>query len=198
MTFSVAEGRTLGISGASGAGKSTIAHLLARFWEYERGSIRIGERELRDCDPDDVRQVIAMLPQDVYLFNATIGDNVLLGYPDAGVAELNAVCRATGLEQLLQQLPHGLDTLVGENGFKLSGGERQRVGLARTLLKPAPIVVLDEPTAHLDEETERSVLESLWPLIEGHTAIVISLRPAVLARVDEVLHLAGGRVVEGG
>ena len=134
-----------------------------------------------------------MAPQDIYLFNTTLRDNVLLASPEASDVELDAACGAAQIRELIALLPEGYDTLTGENGVRLSGGERQRLALARALLKDAPILILDEPTANLDVETEHRLLASLQPLLSGKTVLLISHRPAVWAYADRVIELRHGR-----
>jgi ATP-binding cassette subfamily C protein CydC len=194
-SFRLLQGEKLAIAGESGAGKSTIVNLMLRFWEYEAGDILLGRRSLREYDSDYVRSKIGVMPQDVYLFNTTLRDNVALSRPDASDAEIEAACEAAQLHDMIAALPEGYDTVVGENGVRLSGGERQRLALARVILKHAPILILDEPTANLDAETEQCVLESLDAFAAGRTVLMISHRPAVWAHADRVITMQDGKVL---
>jgi ATP-binding cassette subfamily C protein CydC len=167
-------GERLAIVGPSGAGKSTVANLLLRFWEYDEGNISLGGRDLREYATEDVRSLIGVVPQNVHLFNATVRDNLLLADPDASDEDLEAACRQALLHDFIVRLPQSYDTMIGENGVLLSGGERQRLAVARVLVKGAPIVILDEPTANLDAQTERKLMESLEPFLAGRTVLVMS------------------------
>ncbi len=195
VSFRVARGEVLGIAGASGAGKSTIANLALRFWDYDAGDILIGGTEIRALRAEDVREEIAMMPQDVHLFNTTIRENILLARPEASDEDVEAACEVAMLAGVIEGLPDRYDTMVGENGVRLSGGERQRIGIARAVLKDAPIMILDEPTANLDAETERALMEALRPVFSNRTVIVISHREAALECADRVLHVSRGRVI---
>jgi thiol reductant ABC exporter CydC subunit len=194
VSFRVAAGERLGIVGPSGAGKSTIAHLLLRFWECQEGRITLGGRDLRDYRADDVRAVMGTMPQDVHLFHGSVRDNLYLADPDATDDQIARACRQALLDDVIRRLPDGYDSIIGEDGVLLSGGERQRLALARVILKDAPIVILDEPTANLDAPTEQRLMDSLEPFLSTRTVVIISHRPAALARVDHVLHLDLGRV----
>ena len=189
MSFRVPAGGRLAIAGPSGSGKTTIVGLLLRFVEAEAGSVRVGVDDVRDHRADDVRALIGVVPQELYLFNGTLRDNLLLADGDADDEAIAAACERAQLGDLLEGLPSGLDTLVGEDGFKLSGGERQRVGVARLLLKDAPIAILDEATAHLDVETERAVLRELDAFGAGRTMLIASHRPAALELAETRLTL---------
>jgi ATP-binding cassette subfamily C protein CydC len=189
VSFSVPSKGRVALSGPSGSGKSTLVHLLLRFWEYQDGHIRLGGHELRNYRADDVRRKIAVVSQQTHLFNTSIRDNLLLADADASDENLVAVCQKAQIHEFFQGLPQGYDTLVGENGVRLSGGERQRLAIARALLKDAPIIILDEATAHLDPVTERQVWQGLDELVADRTLLVISHRPSSLAQVDEVIRL---------
>ena len=193
-SFVVPAGSRVALVGPSGAGKSTIVNLLLRFWDYDAGRIAIGGRDLRDYRSDDVRAMLGVVPQTVYVFNSTVRDNLLLANADASDGEIVAACRQALLHDFIERLPEGYDTLVGENGARLSGGERQRLAIARVILKGAPIVVLDEPTAHLDVRTERELMRSLEPFLSGRTVLVISHRPVPRDGVDQVIALERGHV----
>ena len=191
----VPPGSTVAIVGPSGSGKSTLANLLLRFWDYDAGSIRLGDAELRDLTAADARRAVAVVAQRDHLFDTTLRDNLSLGDHDADDARLWAACAAAGVESTIRALPDALDTRAGEDGSRLSGGERQRVMIARALLTDAPILILDEATAHLDGDLQRQVLEGVAEWREGLTTIVISHDAAAVAGVDLVVRLAEGRLV---
>ncbi len=195
VSFEVHPGQRIGIIGHSGSGKSTIVNLLLRFWEYRSGVIRLGGRDLRDYRAGDIRDLMSVVPQDVHLFNASVRDNLLLANPDATDHEIVAACRLALLHDFIEGLPRGYDTPIGENGVLLSGGERQQLAIARAVLRNAPIVILDEPTANLDWETERNLMQSLEPFLAGRTVLIISHRPLAYERANQVIQLERGRIV---
>ena len=198
ITFSVPAGGCVAIVGASGAGKSTLANALLRFWEPEAGEIRLDGCDLRDVAPEAVRRQIGVVTQQTHLFNMTIGDNLRLARPGATQAEIEAAARAAQIHDWIMSLAEGYDTWVGEQGLRLSGGERQRLAIARALLKNAPVLILDEPTANLDTASERDLLAALAPLMVGRTTLIITHSLFGLERVDEILVLERGRIVERG
>jgi thiol reductant ABC exporter CydC subunit len=189
LSFTVPPGGSLAIVGPSGSGKSTLVNLLARFWEYDDGEIRIGGRSVRDMTGDEVRALLGVVPQDVHLFNATIRDNLAVADADVTDETVVAACRMAQVHDAIAALPAGYQTRVGENGLLLSGGERQRLAIARAIIKDAPILILDEATANLDVATERQLMASLAPFIAGRTTIVISHRPSVAAGMDRTIGL---------
>ncbi len=197
VSFSVPSGGRAAIVGSSGSGKSTIVNLLLRFWDYEQGQILIGGRDLHEYAIEDVRRMLAVVPQQVHLFNATLRDNLVLANPDASDAQIVAACTMAQVHDFVQSLPQGYDTLIGENGLLLSGGERQRLAVARAILKNAPVLILDEATANLDTLTEQRLLEALEPFMRGRTVLIISHRRMVRAHVDQVIMLEKGRVIAG-
>jgi ATP-binding cassette subfamily C protein CydCD len=198
VSFDLRQGGCLAVVGPSGAGKSTLIKLLLRFWDYQAGDIWLGGDELRDCEPEAVRRLMSVVSQNTYLFNATIRDNLLLARPDAGQAELERAVRQAQLHEFIQDLPASYDTWVGERGLRLSGGERQRLAIARALLKEAPILILDEPTANLDTVTEQAVLHAIRGLMAGRTTLIATHRLVGLEGAGEILVLQAGRVVERG
>jgi ATP-binding cassette, subfamily C, bacterial CydCD len=198
ITFSVPAGGCVAIVGASGAGKSSLANALLRFWEPEAGEIRLDGCEPRDVAPEAVRQQIGVVAQQTYLFNMTIGDNLRLARSGATQAEIEAAARAAQIHDWIVSLTEGYDTWVGEQGLRLSGGERQRLAIARALLKNAPVLILDEPTANLDTASEHDLLAALTPLMVGRTTLIITHSLFGLERVDEILVLERGRIVERG
>ena len=198
ITFSVPAGGSVAIVGASGAGKSSLANALLRFWEPEAGEIRLGGCDLRDVAPEAVRQQICVVAQQTHLFNMTIGDNLRLARHGASQAEIEAAARAAQIHDWIVSLAEGYDTWVGEQGLRLSGGERQRLAIARALLKNASVWILDEPTANLDTASERDLLAALAPLMVGRTTLIITHSLFGLERVGEILVLERGRIVERG
>jgi ATP-binding cassette subfamily C protein CydC len=187
LDLTIPDGTSLGLIGASGSGKTTLVNLLLRFRTYGEGRILLGDTELRDLAQDDVRAAIALVPQRIDLFDATVRDNLSLA--DAGLTDERMVeaCRAAAIHDVIEALPDGYDTRIGEDGVRLSAGERQRLAIARALVKDAPILVLDEPTANLDADTERRVLDGLAGAMKGRTTLVITHREAVAARMDRVI-----------
>jgi ATP-binding cassette subfamily C protein CydC len=198
ISFSVPQGHCLAIVGPSGAGKSTLANLLVRFWDYEQGSISLGGYELKTLRQHDVHHCIGVIEQKTHLFNATVRENLLMARPDASEEEIEQAARQALLHDFIQSLPQGYDTLLGEQGFKFSGGERQRLAIARAFLKDAPILLLDEPTAHLDASTEEGILRSLRTFMQGRTTIMITHRLVGLDMADEILVMQDGRIKERG
>ena len=194
LSFTAAPGSCTVIVGPSGAGKSSLVNVLARFWEYESGTICVGGHDLRGYQAEDARALLGVVAQQTHLFNGTVRDNLLLADGDATDGQIEDACRAAQLHDFIAGLPEGYDTLVGENGLKLSGGERQRLAIARVLLKAAPILILDEATAHLDAVTEKQVLDGIAPFMAGRTTLIITHRAQALAHVDQVIALEQGRL----
>jgi thiol reductant ABC exporter CydC subunit len=198
VSFDLPPGGCLAIVGPSGAGKSTLVNLLLRFWDDEEGSITLGECDLREYPADDVRRMMGVVSQSTHLFNGTLRDNLLIAKPDASQTELEQAVRRAQLGAFIRSLPQGFDTWIGEQGLRLSGGERQRLAIARALLKDAPILILDEPTANLDPVTEREVMQSIHELMQGRTTLIVTHRLVDLDVADEILVLCAGRVIERG
>lgn len=194
LDLHIAAGERVALVGPSGIGKSTLVALLLRFEDYEDGTIRIGGRELRDLDQEQARSLLSVVPQDVHLFNATIEDNLVLADAEADASAIEGACRMAQLDGLIEGLPDGYRTVVGEDGLLLSGGERRRLAVARAILKDAPIVVFDEATADLDSSTELAMWGALDSWLEGKTVLVISHRPTIAHHVDRVVSLDGARV----
>ncbi len=190
--------RRVAVVGASGSGKSTLVHLLLRFWDVPPRSYVLDATDARDWPSDRVRAAFAFSAQRVHLFTGTLRENLVLGAPDAGEAELRAALAAARLDELVARLPQGLDTWVGEQGQRLSEGERQRLALARALLREAPFLLLDEPTAHLDAIAEREVLGEIVRAGAGRATLLVTHRLVGLGAFDEVVVLDHGRVVERG
>ncbi|WP_188113956.1 ABC transporter ATP-binding protein [Streptomyces apricus] len=198
ISFRAGAGQTVALVGSSGAGKSTIAALLPRLYDADEGSVRIGGVDVRDLSAASVRATLGMVTQDGHLFHESVRANLLLARPDAGEDELWDVLRRARLDDLVRSLPDGLDTVVGERGYRLSGGERQRMTIARLLLARQRVVVLDEATAHLDNTSEAAVQAALAEALEGRTAVVIAHRLSTVRAADLILVVEAGRIVERG
>ncbi|MFE5913496.1 ABC transporter ATP-binding protein [Streptomyces wedmorensis] len=198
VTLSVPEGRRLAVVGPSGAGKTTLLQLLARFHDVDAGAVRIGGVDVREMDTAELMARIAIVFQDVYLFDGTIEENVRLGRPDATDAEVRAAAAAARLDEVIERMPGGWSAHVGEGGALLSGGERQRVSIARALLKDAPIVLLDEITSALDPVNEAAVHAGIEELMAGRTVVLVAHRMGTVRRADSIAFLDAGRVVEQG
>ncbi|WP_190329512.1 ABC transporter ATP-binding protein [Streptomyces venezuelae] len=198
ISFRAEPGQTVALVGSSGAGKSTIAQLLPRLYDTDEGAVRIGGVDVRDLSAESMRATLGMVTQDGHLFHESVRDNLLLARPDATEDELWDVLRRSRLEELVRSLPDGLDTVVGERGYRLSGGERQRMTIARLLLAGQRVVILDEATAHLDNTSEAAVQEALAEALEGRTAVVIAHRLSTVRSADQILVVEAGQIVERG
>jgi ABC-type multidrug transport system fused ATPase/permease subunit len=198
INLHVRPGDTVALVGHTGAGKSTIVHLLTRFYEFDSGEILIDGEPLRDFSKSALRSAVGMVTQESFLFNGSIRDNLRLGKPAATDDELWDVLDAANARAFVERLPEGLATVVGERGVKLSVGEKQRVSIARALLKDPPILVLDEATASVDTQTERLIQEALDRLMAGRTSFVIAHRLSTVRHADQILVLDHGRIVERG
>lgn len=198
VSFTAPIGQLTALVGPSGAGKSTILSLAARFYDPSVGTVSLDGVSLADLSREELRHEIAVVTQDVFLFHATLRDNIAFGAPAATPDELGAAVDAAQLHDLIQRLPEGLDTVVGERGFRLSGGEKQRVSIARALLRQAPYLLLDEATSSLDSQAERRLQAALAELIEGRTVIAIAHRLSTIQRADQILVVDAGRIVERG
>ena len=198
LSFQVGEGETVALVGMTGAGKSTTAALLPRLYDVWDGSVRIGGRDVRDLPVAFVRRGVAMVLQDVFLFDGTVRENLLIARPGASDQELVAAARAANADEFVDRLPGGYDARVGERGVRLSGGQKQRLSIARALLKDAPILVLDEATSSVDAETEGLIQEALGRLTRGRTTIVIAHRLSTIRRADRIVVIDAGRAAEVG
>lgn len=198
LSFRIEPGESLAIVGPSGAGKTTLVHLLPRFFDPLSGAVRLDGVDLRDLKLGDLRAQIALVMQEPILLPATIAENLAYGRPDATPAEIEAAARAAHADEFIRALPQRYETLVGEGAARLSVGEKQRISLARAFLKDAPILVLDEPTSALDAESEALVVSSLGALMRGRTTLVVAHRFSTIRRVDRVLVLAEGRLAQLG
>ncbi|MGW6567516.1 ABC transporter ATP-binding protein [Streptomyces sp. NPDC054975] len=198
LSLSVPEGQRLAVVGPSGAGKSTLLQLLARFYDVDAGAVRVGGADVRAVRTEMLMAQVAVVFQDVHLFDGTIEDNVRLGRPDATGAEVRAAAAAARLDEVIQRLPEGWATPVGEGGARLSGGERQRVSIARALLKDAPIVLLDEITSALDPANEAAVHAGIERLTAGRTVVMVAHRLRTVRHADRIVFLDDGRIAEEG
>lgn len=198
ISFTIPAGKTVAVVGASGSGKSTLARLLFRFYDVDRGAIRLHGIDLRALTQQSLRGAIGIVPQDTVLFNDTIAYNIRYGRPEASDDALVAAARAAQLTEFVTRLPEGYESRVGERGLKLSGGEKQRVAIARALLKNPPVLIFDEATSALDSRTEQAIQGSLDAAASGRTALVIAHRLSTVMHADEILVLDAGHIVERG
>ncbi|MGP8163842.1 MAG: ABC transporter ATP-binding protein [Acidimicrobiales bacterium] len=198
VTFRAEPGQLVALIGPSGAGKTTITHLVARLYDVRSGAVRINGLDVRDVTLDSLRSGVGMVTQDAHMFHDTIRANLLYAKPDATDAELREALAGAQILSLVDDLPEGLDTLVGDRGYRLSGGEKQRMAIARLLLKAPDVVVLDEATAHLDSESEAAVQRALKTALTGRTSLVIAHRLSTVRDADLVLVIDAGRIVERG
>lgn len=198
LTFHVNPGEKVALAGHSGAGKSTIIQLLMRFYDVQKGSIQVDDRQLSEWDLQNLRSHVGMVPQEVLLFGGSIRENIAYAKPGATEEELILASKKANAWQFISQFPEGLDTLVGERGVKLSGGQRQRVAIARAILKDPSILILDEATSSLDAESEFLVQEALDELMKGRTTIIIAHRLATIRKADRIYVLSDGEIVEQG
>lgn len=198
VSFTAPSGQLTALVGPSGAGKTTITALVSRMYDPNDGAVRIGGHDLRDVTLESLHDVVGVVTQDAHLFHDTIRANLLYARPSATGAELEQACRAAQIWDLIRELPDGLDTVVGDRGYRLSGGEKQRVALARLLLKAPSVMVLDEATAHLDSESEALVQRALAVALAGRTSLVIAHRLSTVRDASQILVVDEGRVVESG
>lgn len=198
VSFTLSEGEHLAIVGPSGSGKTTLVNLLLRFWDYENGRIAIGGRDIRTYCQDDLRQWIGVVSQRTHLFNSTVRENLLVACSTATDDEIIAATQKAHIHDFIESLPQGYETQIGEQGTKLSGGERQRLAVARALLKDAPLLILDEPTANLDPMTGQAVMQDVRKAMHGRTVLLITHRLTDLDTFDQIVVLLDGRVVQQG
>jgi ATP-binding cassette subfamily B protein len=198
VSFTAPSGQLTALVGPSGGGKTTITNLAARLYDPDGGAVRVGGYDLRDVTQDSLHDAVGVVTQDAHLFHDTLGANLLYARPTATVAEVEQACRAAQIWQLIETLPDGLNTVVGDRGYRLSGGEKQRVALARLLLKAPTVVILDEATAHLDSESEAAVQRALQTALAGRTSLVIAHRLSTIRDADQILVIDSGRVAERG
>ena len=198
VSFVARAGTTTAIVGASGAGKSTMLNLVSRFWDPSGGEVRIGGVDVRKLTHQQLFEHITVVFQDVYLFRATVRENIAFGRPHSTDEEIVAAARAAQAHEFIEALPLGYETMVGEGGANLSGGERQRLSIARAVLKNSPIVLLDEPTSSLDALNDRAVRTALTALLRGKTVLVVAHRLPTIQSADQILVVDAGRIVQRG
>jgi ATP-binding cassette subfamily B protein len=198
MSFSAPAGKLTALVGPSGAGKTTITQLVARMYDPNDGAVLVGGLDIRDVTLDSLHDVVGVVTQDAHLYHDTIRANLLYARPSASEADLVAAAKAAQIWDLIAVLPDGLDTIVGDRGYRLSGGEKQRIALARLLLKAPSVVVLDEATAHLDSESEAAVQQALSVALQGRTSLVIAHRLSTVREADQILVIESGKVAESG
>jgi ABC-type multidrug transport system fused ATPase/permease subunit len=197
-SFSLPVGKRMAIVGPSGAGKTTLLNLLLRFWDFQDGEITFGGQDIRGFDPEELRQQYAVVSQHTHLFNASLRENLLIAKPDATETEIVRAAQNARIHAFIETLPESYDTFIGEQGMNLSAGERQRIAIARAILKDAPILILDEPTANLDTLTEMAVLESVHKLMQGRSTLLATHRLIGMEWMDEILVLRTGKIIERG
>jgi ATP-binding cassette subfamily B protein len=198
VDFAVKPGQMVALVGHSGAGKTTISHLVSRIYDVSDGAVLIDGIDIRTVSFASLRDVVGIVTQDAHLFHDTIRENLLFAKPDATEGEMREALSRAQIDELIDQLPDGLDTLVGDRGYRLSGGEKQRLAIARLLLKAPDIVVLDEATAHLDSESEAAVQRALDTALVGRTSLVIAHRLSTIRNADLILVLEQGKIVQRG
>jgi ATP-binding cassette, subfamily B, bacterial len=198
VDITISPGELVALVGPSGAGKTTLTYLMPRLYDVTRGSIEIDGIDVRDIRLESLGEIVGMVTQETYLFNASVRDNLRYGNPDATDGELEAAARAAHIWERIEEFPDGLNTVVGERGYKMSGGEKQRLAIARVILKDPRILILDEATSALDTHSERLVQQALEPLTQGRTTVAIAHRLSTILAADTILYLDRGRVIERG
>lgn len=198
ITLDIPEGTTAAIVGPSGGGKTTLCHLLSRFWDVDGGQVILGGHDVREYDMDSLMQNFSFVFQNVYLFHDTIANNIRFGQPDAPMEQVIAAAKKARCHDFIRKLPQGYDTLIGEAGSSLSGGERQRLSIARAMMKDAPIIILDEATANVDPENEKELMEAIQELTRKKTVIMIAHRLKTVRHADQILVVDKGQIVQRG
>lgn len=198
VSCKISQGNVTALVGPSGSGKSTISKLIARFWDIQKGTITVGNKDIKTINPESLMQEMSFVFQDVTLFNDTIFNNIQMGNPNATKEQVFAAAKAAYCDEFVRNMPDGYNTILGENGSTLSGGERQRISIARALLKDSPIILLDEATASLDPENEVFVQKAIAKLVENKTVIIIAHRLRTVVDADQILVLDNGKLVEYG
>lgn len=198
VSFTARQGEVTALVGPSGGGKTTAAKLAARFWDIDSGEIMLGGKDISQIDPEKLLRNYAVVFQDVLLFNASITDNIRIGRRNATDEEIRHVARLARCDEFISRMPHGYDTIIGENGETLSGGERQRISIARALLKDSPVILLDEATASLDAENETLIQAGISELVRNKTVIIIAHRMRTVCNADKIVVLKNGSICEQG
>jgi ATP-binding cassette, subfamily C, bacterial CydC len=198
LSFTLAPGETVALVGESGAGKTTCANLLMRFWDPQHGTIRVGGCDMRDLPIETLRRKVTLVAQDVFLFNGTIADNIRLGRPDASDVEIERAARLAQAHEFIASLPKGYATPCGERGTRLSGGQRQRIAISRAFLRDAPVLIMDEAVSNLDTENELALRQAMNEVRRGRTVLIIAHRPSTIRSADRILMIEDGRIVEQG
>ncbi|MEE2832869.1 MAG: ABC transporter ATP-binding protein [Candidatus Latescibacterota bacterium] len=198
VSFDIPSGQVVAVVGHTGAGKTTVSHLLPRYYDPQKGAVAIGGHDVRNLPLTWVRGHMASVDQDVFLFHGTVGDNIRFGRPEASDSDLHTAAAAANADEFIEQLPESYDTLIGERGVRLSGGQKQRLAIARAILRDAPILILDEATSAVDTHTELLIQEALARLMAQRTTLVIAHRLSTVRHVDSIVVLEAGRVLETG
>jgi ATP-binding cassette subfamily B protein len=201
VNLRVDPGEAVAVVGATGSGKSTLLSLVPRFYDPDEGSVLVGEADIRELDPEELRRNVGIVPQETFLFSETVRDNITFGNPDAGVEEVEKAAKIAGIHDQILAFPEGYDTMVGEWGITLSGGQKQRVAIARALVKDPKILILDDATSSVDAETEKSIQEALRGTLQasaGRTTFIVAHRLSTILLADRIVVLERGRVVETG
>lgn len=198
ISFAIEPGQRIGIVGHTGSGKSTILSLIPRFYDATSGTVRIDGVDVRNYQLHEFRQQMGFVLQDTVLFSGSVRDNIVFGRPDATEVEIVEAARMANAHEFISQLPHGYDSLVGERGLGLSGGQRQRIGIARALIRNNPILLMDEPTAALDAESEQAVIDALDRLMAERTVVIIAHRFSTIRSADKIIVLNDGEIAEEG
>jgi ATP-binding cassette subfamily B protein len=198
LSVTIPRGQTVALVGRTGSGKSTVARLLARFYDVSQGKILIDGRDIREFRLDSLREQVGIVPEEPFLFSLSIRDNIAYGRPQAPMADVIRAARAAGATEFIEQLPGGFDTVVGERGYTLSGGQRQRLAIARALLVNPPILVLDDATSAVDVAVEKRIHEALQGLMHNRTTLIVAHRLSTIALADRVLLIDNGRVAADG
>ena len=198
ISLEIPEHTTCAIVGPSGSGKTTLCNLIARFWDVQEGTVRIGGKDVRDYTADSVLEYLSMVFQNVYLFHDSVENNIRFGRPEATHEQVVAAAKRACCHDFILSLPEGYDTIIGEGGSTLSGGEKQRISIARAILKDAPIIILDEATSSVDPENEQALLSAIQELTKDKTLISIAHRLSTVRNADQIIVIDQGRVVQQG
>ena len=198
ITLNIPERTTTAIVGPSGGGKTTLCHLLSRFWDVDGGRVTLGGHDVREYDMDSLMRNFSFVFQNVYLFHDTIANNIRFGQLDAPMEKVAEAAKKARCYDFIMALPQGFDTIIGEGGTTLSGGERQRLSIARAIMKDAPIIILDEATANVDPENEKELMEAITELTQEKTVIMIAHRLKTVRRADQILVVDKGQIVQRG